>query len=91
MGIFAIQAATEGQTATQRLLETLQAPIPQVSLWVAIVLLIILWVLARARRRVDTDVSQMGERVLRERYARGEITEETYKKLLADVRMKPKY
>ena len=90
MSLIAMQAEPSG-SGMQRVLHILESPIPEMSLWMVIVLLFILWVLFRQSRSRGSDLGANAEKVLRERYASGEIGEETYKKMLNDVRLRPKY
>ena len=92
MRLFALlQASTPAPSEMDRLMEFLRTPIPDVSLWMVIVLLIVLWMLFRQRSKQTTDLGASAEKVLRERYAKGEISEQAYKKMLDDVRLRPKY
>ena len=90
MSLIAMQAAPGG-SGMQRILQILESPIPEMSLWMVIVLLVVLWLLFRQSRNRSSDLGANAEKVLRERYASGEIGEETYKKMLNDVRLRPKY
>lgn len=86
-------AATAEATAGpfQRFIAVMQAPIPDVSLWMVTGGMVGLFLLLRQRNAGRVDLGVRAETVLRERYARGEITEETYRKMMADVRLRPRY
>lgn len=89
-----LQAAASTEAAespAQRFMEVMQAPIPDVSLWMIVVLMAGLFMLLRQRNSGRVDFGVRAESVLRERYAKGEISEETYRKMIADVRVRPKF
>ena len=90
MSLMMMQAEPTG-SGMQRIRDILEAPIPEMSLWMVLVLLFVLWLLFRQSRSRASDLGANAEKVLRERYASGEIGEETYKKMLNDVRLRPKY
>ena len=49
MSLIAMQAAPGG-SGMQRILQILESPIPEMSLWMVIVLLVVLWLLFRQSR-----------------------------------------
>lgn len=54
--------------------------------WLLIVLLVFVGVIWLLRGRPGTPPGGRAEDVLRERYARGEIDDETYRRMLAELR-----
>lgn len=87
--LWVLQSPEVDPTAVPRILRWLDSPLPYSPFSEYILVLLILWFIAR-RQRPKVDFSGQAQEVLEEKYKKGEIDKKTYEKYRQELSMRLK-
>lgn len=73
-----------------RIIEIIDTPLPYSPLSEYLVLLFVLWLIARHHRRRRETFETQAQEVLDEKYAQGELSRKAYEKFRQDLVLRPK-